>query len=236
MALPIQAAPKHRCILPSNGKEIEYRPFLVKEQRNLLLIKEDSDDATTVEGIINLLEQVVYTELNYKDLPTYDVEYLFLKVRSKSVGETVTIQAPCQVNSEHAPIPVKVNLDSVIVDNLSDTVDKKIMLTTTMGVVMKHPTVGDASKLSLGDNDEMDTLNMLSKCIVQVFTDTEVFEMSETPDSEIREFVDSLTFPQIELVSEFFEKMPVLRTTVDYKCPSCENAQSLVLEGIQSFF
>ena len=237
MALPIQSAPKYKTNLPSNGLEIEYRPFLVKEQRNLLMIKDDDEEAASLDGIINLLKEVVSTELDYMSLPTYDIEYLFLKVRGKSVGETVKLSFPCQKNSEHAPIEHVLNLEKVMIDT-AQSVDNRVMLTEDMGIVLKHPTVKDATELSLSSVDAIDTLEMMTKCMLQVFNSESVFEMSETPDREIREFVDSLTLEQLEKITEFFEDMPVLRAECEYTCPVCgtDEKQTMILEGIQAFF
>ena len=190
MALPIQSAPTFFCELPSDGTEVKFRPFLVKEQRNLLLTKEDPNQKEITENIITLLTACTFEKLDISKLSTFDVEYLFLQVRSKSVGETVKLNLPCQKDDTHPKVELPINLADISVDK-SSMIDNTVMINDEIGMVLKYPTLMESMNIS--ENDESQLLDVMKKCIVRIFDNEEVHEMMETPDSEIESFLDGMT-------------------------------------------
>jgi hypothetical protein len=233
MALPIQSAPTFFCELPSDGTEVKFRPFLVKEQRNLLLTKEDPNQKEITENIITLLTACTFEKLDISKLSTFDVEYLFLQVRSKSVGETVKLNLPCQKDDTHPKVELPINLADVSVDK-SNMIDNTVMINDEIGMVLKYPTLMESMNIS--ENDESQLLDVMKKCIVRIFDNEEVHEMMETPDSEIESFLDGMTIGQLEKVGAFFTGAPNLSHTVTYKCPECETEQSMTIRGLENFF
>ena len=233
MALPIQSAPTFFCELPSDGTEVKFRPFLVKEQRNLLLAKEDPSPKEVLQSVKNLVEVCTFGKVNTTTIPMFDLEFLFLQIRSKSVGETVKINIPCQKDSNHPSTEVIVNVAEVVVDK-SSMVNSTIMISDTIGVVMRYPTIDDSE--ILGDNTDDNLFQMMIRCMVRIFDNEEVYEMAETPDSDITEFLDSLTMGQLDKVGEFFIGVPQLSHKIEYKCSECEEPQTTVLRGLDTFF
>lgn len=233
MALPIQSAPTFFCELPSDGTEVKFRPFLVKEQRNLLLAKEDPSPKEVLQSVKNLVEVCTFGKVNTTTIPMFDLEFLFLQIRSKSVGETVKINIPCQKDSNHPSTEVIVNVAEVVVDK-SSMVNSTIMISDTIGVVMRYPTIDDSE--ILGDNTDDNLFQMMIRCMVRIFDNEEVHEMAETPDSDITKFLDSLTMGQLDKVGEFFIGVPQLSHKIEYKCSECEEPQTTVLRGLDTFF
>ena len=233
MALPIQSAPTFFCELPSDGTEVKFRPFLVKEQRNLLLTKEDPSPKEVLQSVKNLVEVCTFGKVNTTTIPMFDLEFLFLQIRSKSVGETVKINIPCQIDSNHPSTEVTINVAEVVVDK-SSMVNSTIMISDTIGVVMRYPTIDDSE--ILGDNTDDNLFQMMIRCMVRIFDNEEVHEMAETPDSDITEFLDSLTMGQVDKIGEFFIGVPQLSHEIEFKCSECEEPQTTILRGLDTFF
>jgi len=233
MALPIQSAPTFFCELPSDGTEVKFRPFLVKEQRNLLLTKEDPTPKDMTNNITELLEACTFGKLDIKELPIFDVEYLFLQVRSKSVGETAKLEMPCQRDEAHPKTPVSINLSEIVCDK-SEMIDNTIMISEDIGMVLRYPTIEESMLTTTTDEEVI--FEIMKKCIVRIFDKEEVHEMRDTPDSEIDAFIDGLTIGQIEHLSSFFTGAPSLTHLIEWKCSECEEPQSMTLRGLDNFF
>ena len=239
MALPKLTVPEYEAILPSTEKVIKYRPFLVKEEKILLTALEAEDDAVMASAIRQIVNNCVLEELDVFKLRTFDIEYLFLRLRAKSVGEKVTLGLRpwgcpnnegklCENSTE-----VEINLEEVKFikyENLSS----KIMLNDEIGVKMKYP---DIKNINIIDADSAITgMNIVRNCVDMVFTKDETFERDSFTDEELEEFIDSLNSDQFKKIKDFFDTMPALRHTTKYTCETCGEEKETILQGLNSFF
>jgi len=231
MGLPIQSTPTYKCVLPSSGKEVSYRPFLVKEQKILTIAKDSEDQKQIFDAITRLIESVTNNQVVVGELAMIDLEYLFLKIRSVSVGETSTVKVPCIDTKCNGTVTLSVNLDKVEV--VGGDIDNKVMINDSVGLILRPPSVKDATVL---ESEEDTLIPILMSCIETIFDEDNVYEVSETSDTDLNEFVESLTFGQLALVSDWFEGIPKLSSSVSGMCDICNKETKKVLEGLQSFF
>jgi hypothetical protein len=234
MGLPIQKAPQYKCELPISGIEVSYRPFLVKEQNHLLIARESEDATAIFDAIMNLIEAVTEKTIDGSKLSLVDLEYLFLQIRIKSIGETSKVPLMCNQDECDGVGFVDLDLTTVKVD-VSKILDDKIKLNEHLMVELTPP----SSKLiyeieGLGEIEMIKPI--LRTCMLRIYDDENVYEMSEHRDSEIDEFIESLTVEQFEKITEYFNSMPTLKEEVEYKCDKCGEVSSNTLQGLQSFF
>ena len=232
MALPKQTAPKYTCILPSDGREIEYRPFLVKEQKVLLLAQEQEDDAAMFRAVQDLITNVC-EDVKSETLPVIDMEWLFLKIRSKSVGETANIKLSCTDPKCDGHGEAVVNLDDVEV--VGDQPESKIMLNDEIGIEMRYPRVSDVNQVQ-GKDQATQTLEMLKNSIVTIFDEENVYPTADASTNELNEFVEGLTMQQLEKITSYFDSIPSLQLDVESKCTTCGRELKTTAKGINSFF
>ena len=239
MALPKLNVPVYEAVLPSTEKVIKYRPFLVKEEK-ILLTALEADDTKALSGAVKqIVNNCVQGELDVDKLPTFDIEYLFLRLRAKSVGEKVTIGLKpwgCPKNEGKLcenTTEVEINLEEVKVDK-SKASSSKIMLDDKIGIKMKYP---DINAINLtGTTPETTGMNVITSCIDMIFTEEETHERDSFTDKELDEFIDSLNSQQFKLIRDFFDNIPVLKHTVKYKCETCGEKKETILQGLNSFF
>ena len=239
MALPILNVPVYETVLPSTEKVIKYRPFLVKEEK-ILLTALEADDTKALSGAVRqIVNNCVQGELDVDKLPTFDIEYLFLRLRAKSVGEKVTIGLKpwgCPKNEGKLcenTTEVEINLEEVKVDK-NKASSPKIMLDDKIGIKMRYP---DINTINLtGTTTEAAGMDIIRGCVDMVFTEEETHERDSFTDEELDEFIDSLNSQQFKMMREFFDNMPVLKHTVKYKCSTCGEDKETTLQGLNSFF
>ena len=239
MALPILNVPVYETVLPSTEKVIKYRPFLVKEEK-ILLTALEADDTKALSGAVRqIVNNCVQGELDVDKLPTFDIEYLFLRLRAKSVGEKVTIGLKpwgCPKNEGKLcenTTEVEINLEEVKVDK-NKASSPKIMLDDKIGIKMRYP---DINTINLtGTTSEAAGMDVIRDCIDMIYTEEETHERGSFTDEELDEFIDSLNSQQFKLMREFFDNMPVLKHTVKYKCETCKEEKETTLQGLNSFF
>ena len=239
MAIPIQAAPTYLLELPSNGREIKYRPFLVKEQKVLTIAKESEDARQQMRSIRDMLVAVTQEfpenkDLNIDDLPMYDIEYLFINIRKVSVGETVELSLKCREEDCNGTGKVSINLEDIHVSE-EDERDSTVMINDEVGVILRDPKFGDMKKFSNVDDVEQ-PVEVLKNSIVTIFDAENTYEADDISNKDLSDFVDSLTFPQLEMLGGYFDKMPKLSHEVDYTCNTCGKEQGTILQGLSSFF
>ncbi len=221
MALPIQTAPTFRCEL-SDGREVKFRPFLVKEQKYLLIARESENNEEIFDAIGHLLSNVTFGKLNIDDLPLHDVELLFLKVRLRCIDKN------CNGTGD-----VSVDLDQVSVH--MPEVDTRVMLNETTGLDLKYPNARMMSKVeSLPMSEQIPAI--IKFCITTVFDEENVYEFNDFSDEEKTEFVDSFTINQLENITKFIDNLPSLQHEVSFTCNVCSKEQTSLLKGLQSFF
>ena len=239
MALPKLNVPVYEAILPSTEKVIKYRPFLVKEEKILLTALEAEDDAVMADAIRQIVNNCIQGELDVIKLPTFDIEYLFLRLRAKSVGEKVSLGLRpwgCPNNKGKLcenSTQVEINLEEVKVIK-DEKHSSKIMLNDDIGVKMKYPDIKDVNII---DTDSAITgMNIIKNCIDMIFTKEETHERDTFSEGELDEFIDSLNSVQFKMIKEFFDTMPTLKHTVKYKCDTCGEEKETILQGLNSFF
>ena len=234
MALPIQSAPKYTISLPSDGKEVKFRPFLVKEQKLLMLAQEENDEGKTMEAIKDLIRTVTFQEVEPETLPIIDMEYLFLKIRAKSVGETVNLQVTCQDPKCDGHGEVVINLDDVEV--VGDEPENKIMINDEIGIELRYPRIGDIDLINSEEGSMTQTLEMLKRCMVTVFDQEDVYPTSDSSTQELDEFVNTLSMSQMEMISEYFGSIPQLKKEVQTECVKCGKDINTTIQGMNNFF
>jgi predicted house-cleaning noncanonical NTP pyrophosphatase (MazG superfamily) len=234
MALPkINEQMKYSLIVPSNNKKITFRPFLVKEQKVLLTALEAGNNDNVLRAILDTVEACVYDEENISNLPTYDIEYIFTKIRAKSVGEVSNILINCEECGENNE--VSVDLETIKVDKVDNT--KKVKLNDDYTLVLRHPSY---ENLLLLDNEE-DNLsniiyNMSISCMYELLSKDEIIKFDDEKQEDIVEFLDGLTTEQFEKVMEFVSQIPSIKSEVSYICKKCSNNNKTTLSGIKDFF
>lgn len=233
MALPKQSSPKYKCILPSDKREVEYRPFQVKEQKVLMMAQEQEDDAAMFRAVKDLIGSVTFGKVKADTLPILDMEYLFLKIRSKSIGETANIVVNCNDSECNGSGEAVINLDDVEV--VGEEPDNKIMISDELGVELRYPRISDVQEEDQG-NSALSTLELLKSCIVTIFDEEEVYTVADASTNELNEFVDSLSMNQLNLITEYFDSLPSLEKKVTTECGTCGKEINALVKGLQSFF
>lgn len=230
MALPSLSTPEFQTVIPSTGETIAYRPFLVKEEKILLMAMEGNDQKEIEIAIKKILSNCILQDIDVNKLAMFDMEYLFLQLRGKSVGEVINLSVT-HIDSEcKHRTDIKVNIDDIKVQNINQ--EKKVMLTDDVGVMMKYPTMQEAMGVS-GENTEA-VFEILSKSVDYVFDAENVY--NDFTEAEIVEWINGLNQTQFQKILAFFESMPKLSHEVFWKCKECKEEDTITLEGIQSFF
>ena len=233
MALPKLNAVTYKLNLPSSGEEVEYRPFLMSEQKNLMLAQESDDDKQVQNAIAKCIEDCTFNKVNAWEMPAFDVEYIFLKVRSKSVGETVELGITCPDDNE-TTVQKKIDL-SKIECTMHARHSNEIQLTDEVKIVMKYHTLKDITLVS-NDSETQALFDMIGNNIYQVVDGDSVHQDIDISKEEMDEFIGTMTTQNLEDITQFFESMPKLTHEVSVKNPNTGKTGKVVLEGFQSFF
>ena len=234
MALPTMDLPTYDLVIPSNKKKIKFRPFLVKEEKILLMALETDDEKNIKNAVFELLKSCITTRIKLENLASFDLEYIFLNIRAVSVGEMVQMNVTCQ-DDEETRVTYNLNLTEVNV-LFPEGHDTKIMLTDTLGVIMKYPSFDGFVEGQFTDNKEFDVVKVVAESIDQIFEGEEVYDESTTSKKEFVQFVESLTNSQLEKIQAFFETSPRLEHSFKVKNPNTGVDSEYTLRGLQSFF
>ncbi len=237
MALPKLNVPVYEAILPSTEKVIKYRPFLVKEEKLLLTAQESGEDAV-LPAVKQIIKNCVQGEIDVDSMPIFDIEYLFLRLRAKSIGEEVTLGLKpwgCPQNNGELckfTTEVTINLEEIECKKGKNH-SSKIMLDDNVGIMMKYP---DISQVGIKGSEIEMGMKVIRSCINMIFTKEETYERDSFTDKELDEFIDSLNSKQMENINKFFETMPTLKHTAKYNCKTCGEEKETTIQGLQSFF
>lgn len=238
MPLPKISTPSYHLTLPSTGKEIKYRPFLVREEKLLVLALESEDTKQITEAIKTVIKSCIETRgIKVETLPTFDIEYLFLNIRGKSVGEEIEVNIICPDDGE-TTVPVKINVDEIEVKKF-DGHDKKIKIDDNIMLEMKYPSLDQFIKNNFvfsAANDMDQAFDLISSCIDTIYTEDEVWSTSDVTKKEITEFLDQMNSLQFKKIETFFETMPKLSHKITVTNPKTKVENEVVLEGLSSFF
>jgi len=231
MPLPKIQTPKYTLTVPSTGKDIQYRPFLVKEEKLLLVSQETDDPNQIIDAMKQIVENCTFGDINVNKLATYDLEYIFLNLRSKSVGETSTINIKCKECGElHEYV---INLSNIKVTDGVTSADIKI--NDEVGITLKSIKVKDIKTITNADSTS--NLNVAIRGVIDsIYDSNAVYDVADVPVEELDEFIDSLTHSALEDINEFISKQPVLKEDIKFKCNACGADNEFELRGFQSFF
>jgi hypothetical protein len=236
MALPKLAAPRFALEIPSTGKRISFRPFLVKEEKALLMAAQSEDTVDMIDAVKDVISACVVDDtFDVEKIPYFDLEYIFLNIRAKSISEIVKLEyrhtggVNYQGIACDAVTPVEINLEQVKVYKDPDHTNK-VKLDDRLGIELRYPTINDVRMVS----DGADEIEMLAKCIVSVYDEDSVYEPDNMQDSI--DFIESLNNEQFMRIMKFIQTMPKLRHTFSYKCRGCGQEDKVTLEGMSDFF
>ena len=233
MPLPKLAIPEYEATLPVTGTKISYRPFLVKEEKLLYLAMESQDNKQMVKAVKTIIKNCTNLKSKVEDLATFEIEYIFLKIRSVAVGETSEFKVTCP-DDEKTQVTVNIPLADVGVE-IPDDHNAKNLLDDNVGVVMKYPSLDVFIQQNLSDNPNIDDIfELAASCIGQVYDKEEVYDSFSK--KEALEFLENLNSEQFQKVQGFFETMPKLSYTLEVVNPETKVKSDIVLEGLASFF
>ena len=236
MALPIVGIPTYELNLPSTGKAIKYRPFVVKEEKVLLLALESEDENEIKNAVKDLIKNCVQTKIKVDDLPSFDLEYIFLRIRAASVSEEITMKVTCR-DDNTTEVEVSINLNEVEIFKPEGHTNK-IMLDGVTGLVMKYPGMDrfvDSEFLNK-DIKTDEVFDFIADSVDQIFNDEEVWDSSTTSKKEMISFIEGLTAKQFESIQNFYETMPRLLHKFTVINPKTEVESEYTIEGLQNFF
>ena len=238
MPLPKISTPTYELVLPSSNKKIKYRPFLVKEEKVLILAMESQDTSTVANAVKDVLASCILSRgIKVQKLSTFDIEYLFLNIRGKSVGEKIEVMVTCPDDGK-TQVPTSINIDEikVIVDEKHN---KDIKLDDQYTLRMRYPSLDEFVKNNFATASDVsvdDTFDLISSCIDQVYSEEESWTAADCTKKELSQFVESLNSNQFKEIETFFETMPKLSHKVKVINPNTKKENEIVLEGLQNFF
>ena len=239
MPLPKITTPTYELVLPSSGKKIKYRPFLVKEEKVLILALESQDVKQITNAIKATLKECIVTRgVKVDDLPTFDIEYIFLNVRGKSVGEALDLIVTCP-DDEETTVPIKIYIDEIEVKK-DKKHDQEIPLDAKLTLKMKYPSLSEFIKENFDSDSDVSpvqqSFDMVASCIEMVYDHDDVWAAADCTKKELTEWVETLSSKQYKKIETFFETMPKLSYTMKVKNPKTKVESEVVLEGLASFF
>ena len=238
MPLPKIATPTYELVLPSSNRKIKFRPFLVKEEKILIIAMETQDTKQIANAVKNVLSHCILTRgIKVDKLSTFDIEYLFLNIRGKSVGEDIEVMVTCPDDGK-TQVPALINVDAIKIQT-SDEHNKDIKLDDTFTLRMKYPSLNEFIKNNFSTTGEMnvdDTFDLIASCIDQVYSEEESWTGADCTKKELSEFLEQLNSKQFKMIEKFFETMPKLSHTVKVTNPNTKKDCEIVIEGLQSFF
>ena len=234
MALPKLKTPTYELELPSTGEKVKYRPFLVKEQKHLMLAME-SEKATELEdALATLVTSCTFEKINPYEVPMFDIEFMFLRFRGKSVGEIVKLNVLCP-DDEKTRVEVKINLEDVGVKLDADHTNE-IEITKKIKIIMKYPDLNDMVEMENEKEAVTSTFNMIKRCVHEIHDGETIHHKIDMSDAELEEFLDNLTTAPFEKIQKFFTTMPKIIHVVKVTNPKTKKKGEVVIEGIESFF
>ncbi len=238
MPLPTIVTPSYELELPSTGKKVKYRPFLVKEEKLLVLALETESTKDISNAIKTVLKNCIQSRgVKVENLPTFDIEYLFLNIRGKSVGEEVEVNliAP---DDEVTEVPVTINIDDINIQKNEDHTNK-VKLDNELVMEMKYPSLDQFIKSNFDFSEEVSmdqSFDLIASCIDKIYNEEEVWSTADCTKKEVKDFLESMNSSQFKDIEKFFETMPKLSHSVTFTNPKTKVESTVVLEGLSSFF
>ena len=241
--LPKLEVPTYDFKMISNGKTIKFRPFLVKEQKLLLMANQSEDMKETLNSIKQIVKNCVIDDIDVDEIPTFDLEYLFLNLRARSVNDVVNLSYKCnniitKENGEDTPCNSIEKFDINLLDIkpiLNPEHNKKIELNSKLGIMMKYPTFETLANLQ-NTSDADNLIELLIECIDYIYDENQIYKSKDSSKEELIEFIDNLQQKDMEKVQRFFDTVPKLTHEITFKCKKCEYEEKIPIEGLQNFF
>ena len=236
MALPKLATPTYELEIPSTDEKIKFRPFLVKEEKILMMAMESKSSADITQAVKDIVMECTFNKVTIDNMPMFDVEYIFLQIRSKSVGEVSKLKLLCPDDGK-TYADVELDLNEVKVQ-VGDNHTNKIDLGNDMGMIMKYPTIDSFSETGIKDINPSNMLEVISTCILQIFEKKgeKVYNTKDQTKKEVEDFIESLNSKQFRDIQSFFETMPKLKHEVTVKNPKTKKESKIMLAGLNDFF
>ena len=238
MPLPKISTPTYELVLPSSNKKIKYRPFLVKEEKILILAMESQDTSTVANAVKDVLSSCILSRgIKVQKLSTFDIEYLFLNIRGKSVGESIEVMVTCPDDGK-TQVPTSINIDEIQV-KIDEKHNKDIKLDENYSLRMRYPSLDEFVKNNFSTPSDVsvdDTFDLIASCVDQVYSEEESWAAADCTKKELTQFVESLNSSQFKEIETFFETMPKLTHSVKVMNPNTKKENEVVLEGLQNFF
>jgi hypothetical protein len=236
MALPKLTTPTYELEIPSTDAKVKYRPFLVKEEKILMMAMESKASADITQAVKDIVSECTFNKVKIDDMPMFDVEYIFLNIRSKSVGEISKLKLLCP-DDKKTYADIEVNLNEVKVQ-VGDDHTNKIDLGNGMGMIMKYPTIDSFAESGIKDITPSNMLEVISTCILQIFEDEgkKVYDTKDQTQKEVTEWIEGLNTKQFQDVQKFFETMPKLKHEITIKNPKTKVESKIMLNGLNDFF
>ena len=236
MALPKLDIPIYELVVPSTDEKIKYRPFLIKEEKILLIAMESGANEDIIQAVKQIVSECTFNTLKLGDMPMFDVEYIFLQIRSKSVGEVSKLKVLCKDDGK-TYANVEVDLTEIEVQ-VNDDHTNKIELTDEMGVIMKYPTIDSFSTAGISDITAENMLDVIVACIDKIYDKKgeEVYDSKDSTEKELMDFVEQMNTTQFQDVQAFFDSMPKLRHEITVKNPKTKVESMVTLSGLNDFF
>ena len=237
MTLPKLVTPEYTITVPSTGEEIKFRPFLVKEEKVLLIALESEDETTINEAIMNIVKECTFGKSGYSDTPMFDIEYLFINIRGKSVGDIVKVTVTCPDDNE-TRTEIEINLEEINV-MMDDEHTNVIDLTDDIKMVMSYPTTQTTKTITSrkeGVSNTEASFNLLQNCVAEIHDGDTIYNKSDISSKEMTEFFESMNQDMMEKINKFFETMPKVRHVLKVKNPTTKKTSEVTLEGLADFF
>ena len=229
--LPKLNTPTYELELPSTGDKIKYRPFLVKEQKILMMAQDSQDETEISEAVGSLVQSCTFDEVNPKTAPMFDIEFLFLKIRGKSVGDKIELNLICPDDGK-TQVKKTIDLEDVGIHMLEDHTNE-IVVSDECKIIFRYPILSDMKGVAVSDISS--AFSVISSCISEIHYGDDIYNKNDISKKDIEEFIDSLTGEQFEKVTGFFQTMPKLRYVVEVTNPETKKSNEIVVEGLQSF-
>jgi len=236
MALPKLTTPTYELEIPSTDEKIKFRPFLVKEEKILMMAMESKKSADIVQAVKEIVEECTFNKINISDMPMFDIEYIFLQIRSKSVGEVSKIRVLCPDDGKtYANLDLDLNEVKV---QVGDDHTNKIELNNGMGIIMKYPTIDSFKESGIQDINASNMLEVIGGCILQIYEEEgkKVYDPKDQTKKELTDFIEQLTTEQFKHIQKFFDTMPKLKHEITIKNPKTKKESKITLTGLNDFF
>ena len=238
MSLPKINTPEYTLTVPSSDEEIVYRPFLVKEEKVLLIAQETGTEKSIYQAIKNLIKNCCFGKVDVDKLPMFDIEYIFLQIRAKSVGEVTTLEVTCP-DDDKTKVKIEVDLTTLKVE-MDEKHSPRIQLTDDIGLLMQYPNLASILAMGVEEESSKSTIdkmfNMMQDCMYQIWQGEETFDAMDYSNKEKKDFLESLNHQQFEKIQEFFDTMPSVKYVTEVTNPKTKVKSTVTLEGMNSFF